>query len=62
MSKFGPRIPGTISGTRIIGGVVLQPDWQERWIVPGKAQEFWKTLLERSTLAFRVPDEVTDPE
>jgi hypothetical protein len=57
--EFGPRIPGTVRRVRISRG---QPDWQKRSIVPGKGQEFWKTLLKRSTLAFRVPDEVTDAE
>ena len=41
---------------------MVQPDWQKRSIVSRKAQEFWETFLERSRPAFRVPDEVTDPE
>jgi hypothetical protein len=60
--KLGPRIPGTIRCIRITRRVVPQPDWQERSLVPGKAQEFRETLLEWSPLALRVPNEVTDPE
>jgi hypothetical protein len=60
--EFGPRIPGTTRGARITSGEVLQPDWENRPILPGKAQEFWKTLLKRTARASWEPDEVTDAE